>query len=110
MKIRSLAAISFVNLLLVLAGAHAESLDAPPAGAFTIVVIPDTQLYDGNKHAPAATTNPVFDNHTRWIVGNLRPEYPFLSRTSATSWISTTTPNGGWRRGAACTGLFSLTA
>lgn len=51
-------------------------LDAPPAGAFTVVVIPDTQGYRGlgAKATPGSNdpvTNPVFRNHTRWIRENL---------------------------------------
>ncbi len=54
----------------------AAELDRPPAGAFTIVVIPDTQGYMGvaTKRTPTSQdplTNPVFQNHTRWIVENL---------------------------------------
>ena len=57
--------------------ARAAELDLPPTGAFTIVVIPDTQGYLGRetKATPSSTaplTNPVFENHTRWIVENLR--------------------------------------
>lgn len=55
-------------------------LDAPPSGAFTVVVIPDTQGYRGRgaKGTPDSTdpvTNPVFQNHTRWIVENLRTQH-----------------------------------
>lgn len=55
--------------------ARAAQLDLPPPGAFTIVVIPDTQGYRGRatKATPDSTdplTNPVFQNHTRWIVEN----------------------------------------
>ncbi|MBI4625962.1 MAG: metallophosphoesterase [Verrucomicrobia bacterium] len=54
---------------------RSAELDAPPPGAFTIVVIPDTQGYfgRGTKATPTSTdplTNPVFANHTRWIVEN----------------------------------------
>jgi hypothetical protein len=53
--------------------ASAADLDRPPPGAFTIVVIPDTQGYHGRgtKATPDSTdplTNRVFENHTRWIV------------------------------------------
>ncbi|MBL9211572.1 MAG: metallophosphoesterase [Opitutaceae bacterium] len=72
-------------LRLLLAGialaalARAADLDLPPAGAFTIVVIPDTQGYRGRatKATPQSTeplTNPVFQNHTRWIAENLRAQ------------------------------------
>ncbi len=57
----------------------AADLDAPPPGAFTIVVIPDTQGYDGagTKRTPESTaplTNSVFQNHTRWIAENVRTQ------------------------------------
>lgn len=63
----------------LLAAARAADLDLPPAGAFTIVVIPDTQGYNGRatKRAPqsdAPLTNPVFQNHTRWIAENARAQ------------------------------------
>jgi hypothetical protein len=59
--------------------APAAELDLPPPGAFTVVVIPDTQGYRGRgtKGTPDRTdpvTNPVFQNHTRWIVENLRTQ------------------------------------
>lgn len=59
--------------------ARAAELDLPPPGAFTIVVIPDTQGYRGRatKATPQSTeplTNPVFQNHTRWITENLRTQ------------------------------------
>jgi hypothetical protein len=59
--------------------ARAVELDLPPPGAFTLVVIPDTQGYRGRgvKGSPDSTepvTNPVFQNHTRWIVENLRAQ------------------------------------
>ncbi len=55
--------------------ARAAALDLPPPGAFTIVVIPDTQGYRGRAtkatpQSPDPLTNPVFQNHTRWIVEN----------------------------------------
>lgn len=57
--------------LLVLA-TRGAGLDTPPPGAFTVVVIPDTQGYRGRgaKATPDSAdpvTNPVFRNHTRWI-------------------------------------------
>ena len=59
--------------------ARAAQLDLPPPGAFTIVVIPDSQGYRGRatKSTPKSTaplTNPVFQNHTRWIVENVRAQ------------------------------------
>jgi hypothetical protein len=70
MKIPLLHFLLFISALL--GGARAADLDAPPPGAFTIVVIPDTQGYFGRatKNTPTSTeplTNPVFENHTRWI-------------------------------------------
>ena len=61
------------------ASARAAELDLPPPGAFTIVVIPDTQGYRGRatKATPQSKeplTNPVFQNHTRWIVENQRAQ------------------------------------
>lgn len=61
------------------AAARAADLDLPPPGAFTIVVIPDTQGYRGRatKATPQSAeplTNPVFQNHTRWITENLRAQ------------------------------------
>jgi hypothetical protein len=64
----------------LLSGAsHAAALDAPPAGAFTVVVIPDTQGYRGTrtKATPNSTdplTNPVFSNHIAWIRANVKPQ------------------------------------
>ena len=51
---------------------QAAELDTPPPGAFTVVVIPDTQGYrgEGTKATPGSTaplTNPVFANHIQWI-------------------------------------------
>lgn len=61
------------------AAVRAADLDLPPVGAFTIVVIPDTQGYRGRatKATPQSTeplTNPVFQNHTRWIAENLQAQ------------------------------------
>ena len=66
-------------LLAVAAPLRAAELDTPPPGAFTIVVIPDSQGYRGRatKSTPQSTdplTNPVFQNHTRWIVENVRTQ------------------------------------
>jgi hypothetical protein len=60
-------------------GVHSAELEAAPPGAFTIVVIPDTQGYRGlaTKSTPQSTdplTNPVFQNHTRWIAENVRAQ------------------------------------
>lgn len=59
--------------------ARAVELDLPPPGAFTIVVIPDTQGYRGarTKATPTSTdplTNPVFANHLKWIRENVAPQ------------------------------------
>lgn len=69
-----------LSLLGIATPLHAADLDLPPPGAFTIVVIPDTQGYEGiaTKRTPQSTaplTNPVFQNHTRWIVENLRAQH-----------------------------------
>ncbi|MDP3070002.1 MAG: metallophosphoesterase [Opitutaceae bacterium] len=63
---------TFLTAALVLVAARAVELDLPPPGAFTIVVIPDTQGYRGarTKATPDSTdplTNPVFANHIKWI-------------------------------------------
>ncbi len=78
MTLRALATLLFA-LSFAFGSARAATLDAPPRGAFTIVVIPDTQGYDGRatKRTPNSTaplTNPVFQNHTRWIVGNVQAQ------------------------------------
>lgn len=61
--------------LVLVAVGHAAELDPPPPGAFTVVVIPDTQGYRGarTKATPTSTdplTNPVFANHITWIREN----------------------------------------
>jgi len=67
------------------ASVRAADLDAAPEGSFTIVVIPDTQGYagQGTKKTPQSTdaiTNPVFENHVRWITANLaRQRIAFVS-------------------------------
>ncbi len=68
-----------IGLLFIVASRPATADDAllqAPAGSFSLVVIPDTQHYLGRgtkrePHSSAPVTNPVFENHTRWIVGNL---------------------------------------
>ncbi|MES2696081.1 MAG: metallophosphoesterase [Verrucomicrobiota bacterium] len=70
----------FLCVLGILATAMpAAELEPLPPGAFTIVVIPDTQGYRGRAtkatpQSPEPLTNPVFENHTRWIVENLRAQ------------------------------------
>lgn len=66
-------------LFLLGAGLRAAELGPLPPGAFTVVVIPDTQGYlgRGTKSTPQSTaplTNPVFEQHTRWIVENVRAQ------------------------------------
>ncbi len=58
---------------------QAAELDPAPEGSFTILVLPDTQGYlgKGTKKTPDSTdevTNPVFENHMRWITGNLQSQ------------------------------------
>lgn len=70
---------ALVAAVLLPRAACAAELDRPPAGAFTVVVIPDTQGYAGKatKRTPTSTdplTNEVFQNHTRWITENLRTQ------------------------------------
>ncbi|MBI5692040.1 MAG: metallophosphoesterase [Verrucomicrobia bacterium] len=72
--------ISLLAVLVLAPGLRAADLDLPPPGAFTIVVIPDTQGYRGagTKATPESTeplTNPVFRNHIRWIAENLRSQH-----------------------------------
>jgi len=77
--VRSLA-LTVGLIVLALAGSlRAADLDLPPPGAFTLVVIPDTQGYRGRAtkatpQSPEPLTNPVFQNHTRWIVENQRAQ------------------------------------
>ena len=78
MRLRHLLSVT-IALLTASPTLRAAELDAPPAGAFTIVVIPDTQGYDGRgaKRTPGSAlplTNSVFQNHTRWITENLRAQ------------------------------------
>jgi len=61
------------------ASAHAADLDLPPPGAFTIVVIPDTQGYFGEKtkltpDSKDPVTNPVLANHIKWIRESLKDQ------------------------------------
>jgi hypothetical protein len=66
-------------VLALASSARGADLEPLPPGSFTIVVIPDTQGYRGagTKKEPSSTapvTNPVFENHTRWITENLRSQ------------------------------------
>jgi hypothetical protein len=70
---------SLLGLAASTPAATPDPLPPLPAGAFTIVVIPDTQGYRGRAtkatpQGPEPLTNPVFENHTRWIVENLRAQ------------------------------------
>lgn len=62
-----------LSLLIVWSGVvHAVDLDQPPPGAFTIVVVPDSQGYIGakTKRTPDSkdpVTNAVLGEHIRWI-------------------------------------------
>ena len=62
-------------------GVRAEKLPPLPEGAFTYVVIPDTQLYRGEgahvKKGPkqtGPTTNPAFESRVKWIEANIEKE------------------------------------
>ena len=60
----------------------ANALPPLPDGAFTYVVIPDTQLYrgegvhvkDGDEPQTGPTTNPAFESRVRWIENNIARE------------------------------------
>ena len=63
---------TLVTIAILLGVARATDLDRPPPGAFTVVVIPDSQGYRGQrtKATPDSAdplTNPVFANHIKWI-------------------------------------------
>ncbi len=80
------ARLNIVMVLLGLAGAamlpaQAEKLPPLPEGAFTYVVIPDTQLYRGEgvhvKKGPpqtGPTRNPAFESRVKWIEQNIKKE------------------------------------
>ena len=61
---------------------RAEKLPPLPDGAFTYVVIPDTQLYrgegahvkKGKKPQPGPTRNPAFASRVDWIAANIEKE------------------------------------
>ena len=73
---------------ITLAGTRCAAEDLPPIpeGAFTYVVIPDTQLYHGEgthvkkgKPEPTGpTTNPAFESRVNWIVDHLKSERIFF--------------------------------
>ena len=63
---------TLVAIVIFLGVLRAADLDRPPPEAFTIVIIPDSQGYRGQrtKATPDSTdplTNPVFANHIKWI-------------------------------------------
>lgn len=82
---KTLLARLLMMFAVALAAVRAASLDLAPPGAFTIVVIPDSQGYRGRgtKAEPNSTaplTNRVFQNHTRWISENIgRQKIVFVS-------------------------------
>ena len=76
---RILALPVLVLLIIASGSARAASLLPAPEGAFSVVVIPDTQQYRGaaTKAQPDSTdpvTNSVFEAHTRWIVNNIESQ------------------------------------
>lgn len=74
---RTLLAASVLACNVLLGGSvTAADLEPAPEGSFTVVVIPDTQGYFGatTKRTPLSSdpvTNPVFENHIRWIKEHL---------------------------------------
>ena len=57
------------------------TLSATPDGAFTIILIPDTQAYKPKPNGePGELINPIFEAHTRWIASNIdRHQIKFVS-------------------------------
>lgn len=73
---RWLAGTAAVMLLLSCGLSAQDRLDPTPEGAFTIVLIPDTQAYRGmgTKAQPESTepvTNAIFQAHVNWIANNI---------------------------------------
>lgn len=69
----------FLLMMAAVPKAPSEDLDPAPEGSFTVVVIPDTQGYEGKgtKRTPKSkdpVTNPVFENHVRWIKAHLKDQ------------------------------------
>ena len=72
----------FAAMVAVVAFAmSAEELPPLPEGAFTYVVIPDTQLYRGEgalvkkgKPQKGPTSNPAFESRVDWIAANIEKE------------------------------------
>ena len=64
------------------AAEYEDALTPLPEGAFTYVVIPDTQLYrgegasvkEGEEPQTGPTTNPAFESRVRWIAANRERE------------------------------------
>ena len=69
-------------LVLGIAAGRAEKLPPLPDGAFTYVVVPDTQLYrgegahvkKGKKPQSGPTRNPAFASRIDWIAANIEKE------------------------------------
>ena len=90
-KTTSLAVLA--ALALAIDGVRAEKLPPLPDGAFTYVVIPDTQLYrgegahvkKGKKPQTGPTRNPAFASRVDWIAANdvSRPDRGFAAGTNA---------------------------
>ena len=58
---------------------HPNQLDLAPEGTFSIVIIPDTQRYQGSGTKGAANdsskvTNPIFEKWTDWIAANIKQQ------------------------------------
>lgn len=88
MLLYTLRSVAIICLILTGLGGFAfseDKLGEPPAGAFSIVAIPDTQAYKGagTKSQPKSTdpvTNAIFEAHVRWISENLqRQRIAFVS-------------------------------
>ncbi len=88
MTLFSLRNIIFCSMLSYTISANnilADELPPTPEGAFSIVIIPDTQHYKGHgtKAEPDSkdpVTNPVFEKWTDWIAANLdRQRVAFVS-------------------------------
>ncbi len=67
---------SFLLLSTIENGLRAEELAIAPRGTFSVVVIPDTQYYEGRdtKREPdsqESVTNPTFETWTNWIAANV---------------------------------------
>ena len=72
----SLISFLFLSIICWQPAAQAETIDAAPAGTFSIVIIPDTQRYktvevQQEGSGKKVITNPVFEKWTDWIAANL---------------------------------------